>query len=166
MTNQTIAVKKGNEIIASAVYDYYGLNDEMWYVVTYRVYPVASKMLALDALELEAQLNNAEFDKSQYIAKPLYATETIETDMTVIEITLPRDMLWQDMCDEDYDRHATETQFANEVVGALAERGYAALVNYDDCATMKIWDADGEDDSADHDHIRMVIDSIEVSYIL
>lgn len=85
--------------------------------------------------------------------------------MTKIYVTLPIDMLWVDMSEDDFNADATETAFADTLRRKLYEAGYEVEIDWGNVAMTRIENEDGSDLGDDYHHIHGIMDSIEVDYI-
>ena len=84
-------------------------------------------------------------------------------------ITLPMDLLWQEVDADDYMADATEEGFVTDLNDALYKAGYEETqVSWSTVNEVNIEiDEDGEEvhDSFEHDQIRNIISTIDVNYI-
>ena len=116
-----------------------------------------------DVDHTEPEYQTVEIDGDEYDV--LVEEETEETSPTKINITFAHDMLWQDSSEDDYDADATETNFASEVERTLYQNGYDVTVEWGGVTSMTIQREDGQDVGNDYNHIRGIIDSIDVDYV-
>ncbi len=84
------------------------------------------------------------------------------------EITLPVDMLWQEVDSDDYYADATEEGFVSQLYDNLHKAGFEAQINWSTVVTTQIEFINEEGDSISHDDfdiIKSIIDRTEVIYL-